>query len=59
MLSMLDGWVDYKNSINRKLMGTDKIDPGTYSFMQPGWWALHATAITAVYVLGNKLSNRK
>jgi len=34
------------------------IDPGTFSLMEPGWWALHATAIAGVYLLGSKLRNR-
>jgi hypothetical protein len=44
-------------AITRMLSGR-KIDPGTFSLMEPGWWALHATAITGVYLLGTKLRNR-
>lgn len=48
---MLADFMEYKKFLNR-----DKIDPGTFSFMEPGWWALHATAVAGVYMLGSMLS---
>lgn len=48
--------MDYKNSIAKKIINEDKIDPGTFSFLEPGWWALHAAAITAIYVIGNTIA---
>ena len=55
---MFSGAMDYTNSMIKNLKNDDKIDPGTFSLMEPGWWALHAAAITGVYLLGNKLRNR-
>ncbi len=55
---MFAGLMDYKNSMARKLMNQDKVDPGTFSFLEPGWWALHATAITAVYLLGTMMTKK-
>ncbi|MGS0764245.1 hypothetical protein [Syntrophomonas curvata] len=55
---MLSGMMDYKNSISKKLLNQDKVDPGTFSFLEPGWWALHATAITAVYILGTMTAKK-
>jgi hypothetical protein len=52
---MLSSLWDYKNSTMKKAMHDDKIDPGTFSIMEPGWWALHAIAITGVYLIGNRL----
>jgi hypothetical protein len=26
--------------------------------METGWWALHAAAITGIYVMGSRLANR-
>lgn len=49
---------DYKGNVINQLTRDDKVDPGIFSLMQPGWWALHLTAIAGVYMLGNKLSNR-
>ena len=54
----LSGIMDYRNSIVRKMINQDKIDPGTFSFLEPGWWALHATTITAAVMLGSMLSKR-
>ncbi|MGI6435369.1 MAG: hypothetical protein ACOX0F_08420 [Syntrophomonadaceae bacterium] len=51
---MLSDLIDRRNSVLRKMMGTDKPDPGTYSFLQPGWWALHAAAITGLYLWAKK-----
>lgn len=55
---MYSGFMDYSNSILKKAIGDDKVDPGSFSFMQPAWWALHATALAGVYMLGSKLKNR-
>lgn len=52
---MFFNMMDYK--VN-KLSRDDKIDPGTFSIMEPGWWALHATAIAGVYLLGKKMHSR-
>ncbi|MEA1961772.1 MAG: hypothetical protein U9N81_10985 [Bacillota bacterium] len=47
---------DYKNSTLKKAVGQDnKIDPGTFSILEPGWIALHAVVITGVYMLGCRL----
>jgi hypothetical protein len=46
--------MDRRNSAIRKMMGNDKADPGTYSFLQPGWWALHAAAITGLYIMAKR-----
>jgi len=54
----LSGIMDYRNSIVRKMINQDKVDPGTFSFLEPGWWALHATTITAAVMLGSMLSKR-
>jgi len=55
---MLSSLWDRKNSMLRQMTNDDKVDPGTFSIMEPGWWALHATAIAGVYMLGRKLGNR-
>jgi len=55
---MLSSLWDLKNSTVKKMVKDDKIDPGTFSMMEPGWWALHATAIAGVYMLGRKLGKR-
>lgn len=55
---MLAGFMDYKNSVIKKMMNDDKVDPGSMSFLEPGWWALHATAITGLYLLANRMSKR-
>jgi len=51
--------MDYEKFSPQKLLNRDKIDPGTFSFLEPGWWALHATAITAVYALGCLMNRKK
>jgi len=56
--TMLLGMMDYKNSLAKKILNQDKVDPGTFSFLEPGWWALHATTITAAIMLGSMLSKR-
>lgn len=58
MNKMLSSLWDRKNSALRKMTNDDKVDPGTFSLMEPGWWALHATAIAGVYMLGHKLGKR-
>ncbi len=57
-MNMLDSLWDLKNSTIRKAMHDDKIDPGTFSIMEPGWFALHAAAIAGIYLLGSRLSRR-
>lgn len=52
------GFMDYKNSIGRKLFDQDKVDPGSFSFMESGWWALHAAAITGLFILGHSMGKR-
>jgi len=49
---------DNSDSIIDRVTGNEKIDPGIFSLMEPGWWALHATAIAGIYLLGSKLHNR-
>lgn len=55
---MLSNISDFKDNVVSNLRSEDKIDPGTFSFMEPGWWALHATAVAGIYLLGSKLHNR-
>lgn len=52
------GLMDYKNSIIRKMINADKADPGAISFLEPGWWILHATAITGIYLLASRMAKR-
>ena len=54
---MLSSLWDYKNSMLKKAMGDDKVDPGTFSILEPGWWALHAVAITGIYLLSRKFNH--
>lgn len=56
---MFMGLMDYKNSMTKKIFNADKSDPGTFSFMEPGWWVLHAMAIPGIYLLGRQLSKNK
>lgn len=51
-------FVNFTDSMVRKLRQDDKIDPGTFSIMEPGWLALHAAAIAGVYLLGSRLNSR-
>lgn len=53
---LIAGLMDYKNSAVKKMMQQDKVDPGSFSFMEPGWWALHATAITAIWVIADRMA---
>ncbi|HWP98569.1 MAG TPA: hypothetical protein VN426_17135 [Syntrophomonadaceae bacterium] len=50
------GFMDAKDSAGRKLFHQDRIDPGTFSFMEGGWWALHAAAISGMLILGHSLA---
>lgn len=54
---MMNGMFDMKNSMMKKMTGDDKIDPGTFSIGQTGWWFLHAAAIAGIYALG-KMTER-
>lgn len=56
---MLTGLMDYRNSAIKKVMHKDKVDPGTFSFLEPGWWALHATALTAVWIIAEKMTRSR
>lgn len=55
---MLSGFMDSKNSVMRKMLNEDKIDPGSMSFLQPGWWAFHAAAITGLFIVANRITKR-
>ena len=55
---MLNGMQDFKNSMFKKMSGDDKIDPGTFSIGETGWWLLHAGAIAGVYALASKMAPR-
>lgn len=55
---MLYGMLDRKNSLIKKIIGDNKIDPGSFSFLEPGWWALHSAMITGIFLLGYKMSQR-
>jgi hypothetical protein len=52
------GFMDHKNSLSKRIMGQNKVDPGTFSMMEPGWWALHAVAIAGVYLLGRSMQRQ-
>ncbi len=54
---MLVNAMNYKKSLMEKYSSDGKIDPGMFSFMEPGWWALHVTAIAGIYLLGCKARN--
>lgn len=55
---MLLGMMDRKHSMIKKAIGKDKIDPGSYSFLESGWWMLHSLMITGVFLLGYKMSTK-
>jgi len=55
---MLNGMQDFKNSMFKKLSGDDKIDPGTFSIGETGWWLLHAGAIAGIYAFASKMTQR-
>jgi hypothetical protein len=40
------------------LMFRNRVDPGPFSFMQPGWFALHALTIAGSIYLGKALEKR-
>lgn len=35
-----------------------KVDPGTFSFLQTGWWVWHTAAIAGAVLLGKQLADR-
>lgn len=35
-----------------------RVDPGPFSFMQPGWFALHALTIGGSILIGKALEKR-
>lgn len=55
---MFSGIQDIKNSMVRKMTGDDKVDPGTFSLGETGWWVLHAGAIAGVYAIASKMARR-
>lgn len=55
---MLSGMQDWKNSKIKKMIGDNRIDPGTFSIGETGWWLLHAGAIAGIYALGSKMARR-
>lgn len=55
---MFLGMMDRKNSLMKKVMGKNRIDPGNFSFLESGWWALHSALITGIFLLGYKMSQR-
>jgi len=54
---MLNDLMDYKNSLSKKMIGRDKVDPGTFSFPETGWWLLHGVMIAGVYMLGKSMAD--
>lgn len=38
--------------------GMTKVDPGTFSFLQAGWWVLHVIAIAGIFYLGYLYGHR-
>ena len=57
-MQVFSNLMDHTESIVKRLTNDDKIDLGTFSLMEPGWWALHAAAIGGIYYLGSRLGNR-
>lgn len=55
---MFLGAQDYKNSMMKRITGDNKVDPGTFSMGEAGWWVLHAAAIAGVYALGSRLAKK-
>jgi len=53
---LIAGLIDYKNSAMKKMMHHDNVDTGAFSFMEPGWWALHATVITVIWLIADRTS---
>jgi len=35
-----------------------KVDPGTFSFLEPGWFIFHALAITGMIMIGMAIERR-
>ena len=58
MISFLTGFMDYKNSISKKVMRRDKIDPGTFSILEPGWCVLHAASIAGIFLLARRMQRQ-
>lgn len=56
---LLLGLMDYKNSLVKKMLNQDRIDPGSFSFLESGWWALHAAAITGIFALGHQMAKKE
>ncbi len=40
------------------MMKMRKVDPGTFSFLEPGWFILHVFAIFGMIMLGMSLERR-
>jgi len=38
--------------------GGTRVDPGTFSFLQTGWWIFHVIAIAGVFYLGYLYGSR-
>jgi len=55
---MLDGLQDYMNTAVKKAGGESRIDPGTFSLGETGWFLLHAGAIAGVYLLGSIIARK-
>lgn len=55
---MLNDIQGIKNAMINKISGDDKIDPGTFSLGETGWWLLHAGAIAGIYALASKMAPR-
>lgn len=55
---MLNGMQDYKNTLIKRVTGGNRMDPGTFSIGETGWWFLHVAAIAGVYALGAKMTRR-
>jgi len=45
----------YKGDFNMRFK---KVDPGPFSFLQPGWFALHTVLITGATMLGKAWEKR-
>ncbi|MDD3022439.1 MAG: hypothetical protein PHE26_00855 [Syntrophomonadaceae bacterium] len=56
---MLTDFMDNKESFIDDVMSHGKVDPGTFSFLEPGWWALHAATIAGIYMLGQSMSKSR
>ncbi|MGR6836173.1 hypothetical protein [Syntrophomonas erecta] len=56
---MFPGLIDYKNSLNRKMFNQDRIDPGSFSMFENGWWVLHTAAIAGVFWIGYQMAKNR